>query len=852
MRSLRRRAVALLMLTAALLADGLLVSPAPVLGIVGSPVAQWKLDDGANTTADDFIGTANGTVAGGATWITSGAAVGTGALHLDGTNDFVTVPSSSAIEPTEATITVWVRGDPAHPPRNGDVIVEKGSFNCTGPSYGLYVAATGFTATLRGPDGIQYTGSTYDTTGATLWNGAWHLVALSLWNNPGGTQAEATVTIDGYPWSNATAFTPQYQNLASAIQYAGATHSELVIGGPVDATCGHTTFKGDIDDVRMYPDPDRNNNTGSNTGILMPAETVTLSGLADMQAHPGEQISPTVDVSPAPRWGKVSFDALPQVGSPIACCNSGPAIDLYWTHPDGQNITATGPAPLTTGTFTLRASFSAGAPYVDNSTTSTLTVTKWPSTATVQLLDTPPVYAYDSAYLDARVVSTAVTGTQYPTGTIKFWDTTPATPILLGTKTLFDETGNPGHAGVFLITTGIGGGTHKIKVEYMGDSVHAPVLSSSIDVTLAKRQSFIGLTVPPVADANQPFTITANVSSIAPIAPGATVTFRKVGSATPICTVAAGDPTTSCLVPGQAIGSPQFTAEYSGNADTLGVTSSPTTVTVVADTARATGVGVQYTTFYPYKDSYKDTDAIKGHRDESESVTIKIYNPSGSLYKTVSIATGTGDYSYVWNGRLSDGTIKAEGQYKIVQALTDNVGHVKTVTSYITLSKKKLVYTTKTITKTGSSLTAKGTLFGGTITVSTTSGYTKLSAASGSGQWAGAGWSLTLPSATIYSSFYVRVYGRRSSGTGTVHVGAQQFTRSGCAYSTSTDWDEACFGQFANIPVTSGTTLYYYKTVNLSSEYRSGTHVRVEVSTTGGTVYIYKAQVIVKYGYLTY
>ena len=92
---------------------------------------------------------------------------------------------------------------------------------------------------------------------------------------------------------------------------------------------------------------------------------------------------------------------------------------------------------------------------------------------------------------------------------------------------------------------------------------------------------------------------------------------------------------------------------------------------MTANLVEATGVAVSGTTIYPYKDTWRDTVAIRGTRTERLSVTIKIYKPTGSLLMTRTIAAGTGAYSYTWNGKTSKGVILAAGKYKVVQTLTD-------------------------------------------------------------------------------------------------------------------------------------------------------------------------------------
>ena len=47
------------------------------------------------------------------------------------------------------------------------------------------------------------------------------------------------------------------------------------------------------------------------------------------------------------------------------------------------------------------------------------------------------------------------------------------------------------------------------------------------------------------------------------------------------------------------------------------------------------GVGVAYSTFYPYKDNYRDTVAIRGTLLEPASVTIKVYSSTGRKVRSL-------------------------------------------------------------------------------------------------------------------------------------------------------------------------------------------------------------------------
>lgn len=825
----------------AVLVSASLFSPATVRAVSG-PVARWTLDDGSGLNAHDAVGTADGTLSGGATWLTSNAAVGTGALSFDGVNDKVTVPGSAPLEPAELTLTLWVRGDPQSPPATGAVIIEKGAFDCLGPSYGLYVAADGVRLSFRSPNGVQlqFT-ATEAEAGVTLWDGAWHLLSARMrifgfYHN----SVAGTIMIDGYPEEYEAVgdildiTTPQ----TAAIGYSGATNGALVFGGPVNGGCGEASFHGDIDDVRVYADPTLLSAT------LMPTVTTIVSGMWTPPQNPGGSAVSHVDVTPIPRWGTVTWEIFV----------SGTWTTWGSTHPDETgHAVGGGVVPLAVGTYPVRATFSAGPPYLDSSQEGTVTVEPY-TTTTLLSVAPDPFLAGEQVRLNAFVDSLPVDSSPYPQGSVKFWETTSGTPVLLDTVAVaqYGVSGD-GAADLYISTFPVG--THKVVAEYIGpDPYRAGSTSTEKTVVVNANASGVvlqNLTNGPI-ETHSSFTIGAILQNgNNTYAENATFTFKRVGSSTPICVVPVAFGThTQCVVPSQAIGSPQFIAEYSGNAQNAAATSSPLTVNVVADTVHASGVSVQYTTFYPYKDSYKDTVAIKGTRGEPISVTIRIYSPSGTLRKTVTIPSGTGAYSYAWNGRNSAGTWYAEGKYKVVQTLKDGAGTTTTSTLYTTLSRKKLYTYTKTITKLGRSMTAFGATGGGTVKISTASGYAKLSAPTFGTSWAGAGWEFTLPSAAVYKSVYVRVYGRHSGITGFTALGAENFTF--CPYVAHEVWEEACFGAWKNIPTTSGTTLHYYQSVSLSSAYRSGTHVRASVSSYGGTTYIYKAQVIVKYGLLKY
>ena len=440
-----------------------------------------------------------------------------------------------------------------------------------------------------------------------------------------------------------------------------------------------------------------------------------------------------------------------------------------------------------------------------------------------------------------------------PCGTVRILETTTGSPVEIGT---IDYPCNYGLIFTYTHQAGFGLGTHTFKAVWeITPDIWADSESPPVEHTVTKVDSFVALSAlsDTTVETHNPITFEAPIGAYTnAFYQDATVTFWRSDSATPVCTMAAA-PTNQhhCTMTFSTPGSYSITAVYTGNTWVNGSTSPVVNVTALADTVHASAVGLQYTTFYPYRDGYKDTVAIKGTRNEPIAVTIKVYSPSGTLRKSVSIGVGTGAYSYAWNGRNSAGTWYAEGKYKVVQTLKDAAGTTKVVTSYVTLSKKRIYTYTKTVSRLGSSLSAWGRTSGASVTVNRTSGWAKLYVSTPWYDEAAAGWELTLPSATIYKSFYVRIYGRHYGPmVGNTQIGAQNFST--CAYVAGGTWYESCGSGWKQIASTSGTTLYYYRSSGLSSSYRSGTKVRVMVTSTYGTTLVYKAQVVVTYGILKY
>jgi hypothetical protein len=255
-----------------------------------------------------------------------------------------------------------------------------------------------------------------------------------------------------------------------------------------------------------------------------------------------------------------------------------------------------------------------------------------------------------------------------------------------------------------------------------------------------------------------------------------TVAFRVDGALKATVAVVAGKAAyTTKLALGTRSVTAAFTPDPSVASVFRGATSAALARTVVTNTISASSVGVSSSSVYPVTDTWRDTVAIRGTRNERISVAISIYAPTGTRVRSTSISTGTGAYSYAWNGRNSSGTILAAGKYKVVQRLRDVWGAERTYTSYVTLSKLRMYWYTKTITvsagprnyqvrSTANTDPTKGPSLSSPSTTSATA-LVMENRAVGAPAWLAAGYQFTLPSASTYSWARLEVLGSWSGTT---------------------------------------------------------------------------------------
>jgi hypothetical protein len=165
------------------------------------------------------------------TWI-KGVFFGS-ALRFDGVNDFVTIPSTSDLEPANLTVSAWVRGE-GSPGPSRYVLAKGAAGGCQGSSYGLYTGANGGMAFyVKSDDGFHIS----PLADPGLWDGRWHNVA--------GTFDGRTVRlfVDGNQVGSGTVST-------SPVAY-GLPSDDTVIGSYLDDSC-NLYLVGDIDRVSVW------------------------------------------------------------------------------------------------------------------------------------------------------------------------------------------------------------------------------------------------------------------------------------------------------------------------------------------------------------------------------------------------------------------------------------------------------------------------------------------------------------------------------------------------------------------------------------------------------------------------
>jgi hypothetical protein len=337
---------------------------------------------------------------------------------------------------------------------------------------------------------------------------------------------------------------------------------------------------------------------------------------------------------------------------------------------------------------------------------------------------------------------------------------TPATSGIIGsplcttTATLFSP------AGTYPITCSVGTLTSLAHV-FAFVPATLTILHGASSVTLS--------TTTTVFETSTPVTWTAAVEpEVSGALPTGSLVFDIDGTAqpaVPLDTNGRGSVTVRWSTPGRK----SVAVSYAGDASFAATGTASTAPSVVANTARASGVGLSATTFSPIVDGWRDTVTARGTRLEPLSVAITVKDPQGNVVRTHTFGTAAGPYAWAWNGRRSDGSALPAGRYTIVQSLNDPYGsHPRVVrTSSVVLSLREITWSTTTITA-APGPRCFGFSSGDGVGSYSCSSTVPLRLAAAAGHWPGVGYEFRLPAATAYRSIRVEVEGTSTGRQPTV------------------------------------------------------------------------------------
>ena len=410
-----------------------------------------------------------------------------------------------------------------------------------------------------------------------------------------------------------------------------------------------------------------------------PAVQVTASTVTpDLDAP----VDFTATLSPDPGTGTIEWLVDDQIQATVPLEAGGVS---HWTH-----------AFAVKGDHAVRARFPENGTYLSNSGSIHVQVPEIPTTVTITVPDSP---------IPAGPITATVTISPVPpSGTIQVWTT------LNGT--VYPAIEPDGSMDVPIGT--FGAGDYIVSAFYEGDARYGSSNSSASFSVLNSSSISIATNRTSAVQGELPVTLTA---TLAPTGSGTnTVTFlddvggvvQEFGPYTVDTSTWTVTYTSSAL----RVGVHAITARFDGVPGLLlPATSNPLAVTVVADTTVHTTFTRSLSTFYAYKDGYKDSVTLSGVLDEKATVTVRIYSSGGSLKRTYSLGwKGPGAFSASWNGRTATGTAVSAGTYTVKGSFKDVTGHARTITTYVTVSWRQVTWKTgATILRYGDQLSYYGT-----------------------------------------------------------------------------------------------------------------------------------------------
>ena len=391
--------------------------------------------------------------------------------------------------------------------------------------------------------------------------------------------------------------------------------------------------------------------------------------------------------------------------------NLGAAVTVNTTTGVAAYTTAT---PLTGGSHTITAVYSGvgtGNPKYSASTgtlSPNQTVTLVSTTTTVGSSSEPSTYG-------SSVTFTATVSPSAAAGTVTFKDGA----VTLGTGTLSGGTAT-------YATSALTAGSHTITAVYGGNVNY--VGSTSTGITQTVNQA---TTSTSVGSSSNPSTFGASVTFTATVSPSAaagTVTFKDGATTLGTGTLSGGVATyaTSAL----AAGIHTITAEYGGNANYAGSTSSGITQTVKATTSASVGSSLEPSTVgdsVTFTSTVSPSAATGTVTFKDGATTLGTGSLSGGVatYATSALTAGSHTITAVYNGDASYAGSTSSGITQTVKATTSTtagsssepstVGDSVTFTATVSPSAA-----TGTVTfKDGATTLGTGSLSGGTATYAT-------------------------------------------------------------------------------------------------------------------------------------
>jgi hypothetical protein len=225
------------------------------------------------------------------------------------------------------------------------------------------------------------------------------------------------------------------------------------------------------------------------------------------------------------------------------------------------------------------------------------------------------------------------------------------------------------------------------------------------------------------------------------------------------------------------VGSHRVVATFLGDDDYAASQSAPLAIEVTTpSTIHASGLGLSRSSFYPVKDDYLDTVAIRGRVGQPAVLTAEVYSrATGKKVRSLRFGEKVGSYNVTWNGRDAAGALLPAGGYRIVQRLRDAWGNTMAHTSLVQISLKRLHWTTASQTRRGGSADKRQAYASALILRSRFVGGIQLDAGSGgsspldpSEAWVD--YSFRLPDAAVYKTVTCGVLGATDPGRGPASI----------------------------------------------------------------------------------